>query len=432
LRISVFGLGYVGVVSGACLAAAGHAIVGVDVCAEKVALIESGRSPIQEPGVTELVKDAVLSGSLRATTDAFDAVTATEVSIVSVGTPQEQNGRPDLSFVYRVVQQIAEAAKRAGKPHCIVLRSTVPPGTTDACRKIANDCAGDNLLVAFNPEFLREGCAVRDFLEPAYTVIGTEDERAALLVSEMYASLEAPIRVVDTRTAEMVKCVANAWHATKITFANEVGRMAQAWELDGRDVMRLIVDDRKLNVSSAYMRPGFAYGGSCLPKDVAALCFFARDMGVNAPLLASLDVSNEQAIRLAAAAVLRDGPTDVCVLGLAFKPDTDDLRESPAVRLVKMLLSEGCRVRAYDSEVRESMLVGSNLGYIRAHLPHFEALMVSSPEEAMTGARVTVSTYDAPYIRVALRSLEPGTRLVDLAGAYDGDRSALDYFGAAW
>jgi GDP-mannose 6-dehydrogenase len=362
-----------------------------------------------------------------------NAVDATEISIVSVGTPQTEEGAPDLSYVYRVVEQIATALKASGKSHCIVLRSTVPPGTTDECRRIIAEVgpAGE-VGMAFNPEFLREGSAVRDFLEPAYTVIGAEDEQVAALVSKIYASVDAPIHVIDTKTAEMLKCVANAWHATKITFSNEVGRLAQAWGLDGRDVMKLIVDDRKLNVSPAYMRPGFAHGGSCLPKDVASLCFHARDMNVHAALLESLDISNEQAIHKAALSVLRDGPTDVCVLGLAFKPDTDDLRESPAVKLIKALIAEGCRIKVYDAEVRASMLIGANLDYIHRYLPHFEALVMATPEEAMEGASVVVATYNAPYVRAALHNVKPGMRLLDLGGAYEGDTTGIEYSGAAW
>lgn len=430
MRISIFGLGYVGAVTAACLARDGHHVIGVDVNAEKVAGVAAGRSPIVEEGLDELLARAAADGRVEATTDAREAITATEVSMITVGTPPLANGEPDLGFVFRVCVEIATVVKTLGRRHGVVLRSTVPPGTLERCAALfANE--GADVSLAFNPEFLREGSAIRDYDTPAYTIIGTGDETAERQVRDMYASVDAPVIVVEPPVAEMIKYVANAWHATKIVFANEVGRLSKAFGVDGRDVMGVIARDTKLNVSPVYMRPGFAYGGSCLPKDVGALLAHARRLDVPVPLLASVPVSNAGQVELAVQAVLDLRPRRVGVLGLAFKPGTDDLRESPAVPLVKRLLGEGCEVQIYDRDVNHAHLMGTNLAYIRGNLPHFEALLAETAAEVVESADVVVVTFASGEFTEALAACD-GLPIVDLAGLFRGDETGRETHGIGW
>jgi GDP-mannose 6-dehydrogenase len=432
MRISVMGLGYVGAVTCACLARDGHSVIGVDTNADKVAQIAQGKSPIIEPGLAVLLADGVATGRLSATTDAEAAIHGSEMTLVSVGTPSRADGSHDLSFVYRVFEQLGSALATSEGGHVVVLRSTVPPGTTARCRQILTDLAGtDRVHLAFNPEFLREGSAISDYDRPPYTVIGTDSKLAEQMLRSAYSGVAGDVIVVDTQVAEMVKVVANTWHATKITFANEMGRISRALGIDGRSVMRLIAADTKLNVSSVYMRPGFAYGGSCLPKDVASLQYQARAVGVPSPLLESLTRSNEAAVSHAAALILESKPTKVALLGLAFKGETDDLRESPSVALAKILIGEGCELSIFDRCVRESALIGGNLAYINANLPHFARLMVDEPDAAVRDADVVVVSYRSEEHMAAAERSGSG-RIVDLAGVWDSPPKSRDYVGAGW
>ena len=430
MRISIFGLGYVGAVTAACLARDGHNVIGVDVNPDKVAGVAAGRSPIVEDGLEGLLARAVADGRVTATTDARAAIEATEVSMITVGTPPLANGEPDLQYVLRVCGEIATTVRALGRAHGVVLRSTVPPGTLARCAELFA-AEGAEIHLAFNPEFLREGSAIRDYDTPAYTIIGTGDATAERHVRALYAAVSAPVVVVEPAVAEMIKYVANAWHATKIAFANEVGRLAKAFGVDGRDVMDVIVRDTKLNVSPVYLRPGFAYGGSCLPKDVGALLAQARRLDVPVPLLESVPLSNAQQIELAFQTVLASRPKRVGVLGLAFKPGTDDLRESPAVPLVKRLLGEGCEVRIYDRDVNHAHLMGTNLAYIHANLPHFEALLVESAGDAVAWADTVVVTYASGDFVEAL-SRGDGRPVIDLAGQFRGDDSGRETHGVGW
>ena len=434
MKVSIFGLGYVGAVTAACLARDGHRVVGVDVNPDKVARVARGESPIVEAGLPDLLAAGARSGRITATADAVAAVADTEVSIISVGTPPDEDGVPDLSYVERVCREIGAAVAAKGAGHVVVLRSTVPPGTTERCAGIIAEAAGDAryVQVAFNPEFLREGSAIRDFDEPPYTVIGADDSVAERAVRELYAAVDAPVHVVPPAVAEMIKYVANTWHATKIGFANEVGRVAKAFGVDGRQVMRLIAEDTKLNVSPVYMRPGFAYGGSCLPKDVNALVHYAGELHVPTPLISAVPVSNQVHIEQAAAAVLRHGRRRVAVLGLAFKPGTDDLRESPAVPLVKRLLGEGCEVRIFDRDVHTARLMGTNLAYIRAHIPHFEALLTNTIEDCLAWSEVVVVTYASDEFARAVCDGGQARPVVDLAGLFPEPPAGCEYDGIAW
>ena len=434
MKVSIFGLGYVGAVTAACLARDGHHGVGVDVSPDKVARVSRGESPIVEAGLPGLLAAGACSGRITATVDAVAAVAHTEVSIISVGTPPDENGVPDLGYVERVCREIGAAVAAKGAEHVVIVRSTVPPGTTKRCASLLAEAAGDgaHVHVAFNPEFLREGSAIRDYDHPAYTIIGTEDPLAEAAVRELYAGVHAPVHVVLPAVAEMVKYVANTWHATKIGFANEVGRAAKAFGVDGRTVMGLIAQDTKLNVSPVYMRPGFAYGGSCLPKDVNALLHYAGEMHVATPLLSAVPASNQAHIEEAVKAVLRHGRRRVAVLGLAFKPGTDDLRESPAVPLVKRLLGEGCEVRIYDRDVHTAQLMGTNLAYIRAHVPHFEALLTETIEDCLAWSEVVVVTYVSDEFANAICDGGQARPVVDLAGLFAEPPGGCEYDGIAW
>ena len=434
MKVSVFGLGYVGVVTAACLARDGHTVIGVDVNVDKVTRVAAGQSPVVEAGLPELLAAGVRSGRITATADVAAAVAGTEASMISVGTPPDSDGVPDLSYVDRVCREIGDAVAAKGTEHAVVLRSTVPPGTTQRCAELLAEVAGDSELchVAFNPEFLREGSAIHDYDHPAYTVIGSDDPAAERAVRELYAAVEAPVHVVPLAVAEMVKYVANTWHATKIGFANEVGRIAKAFGVDGRAVMGLIAQDAKLNVSPVYMRPGFAYGGSCLPKDVNALLHYAGEMHVSTPIISGLPASNRAHIDQAVAAVLRHSRRRGAVRGLAFKPGTDDLRESPAVYLVKRLIGEGCEIRIYDREVRTAQIMGTNLAYIHAHVPHFEALLTDTVEDCLAWSDVVVVTYAGDEFAKAIRDSGQVRSIIDLAGLFAEPPDGCEYDGIAW
>ena len=433
MRVSVFGLGYVGVVTIACLAHEGHEVIGVDVNAAKVATVEAGRSPIVEPGLADLLQEGVDGGRIRATTDAEFAVRESEISLIAVGTPSSERGAPYLDYVYRVSEEIGDAIAAKGDAHVVVLRSTVPPGTLARCADITNGRAvGVDVAFAFNPEFLREGSSIADFDRPSLTIIGTTSDRAEEALRQLYSAVDAPFVVVAPEVSEMVKYVANCWHATKIGFANEVGRVAKSFGIDGRVVMEIITRDTKLNVSPTYMKPGFAYGGSCLPKDVRALLYYAQEMGVQMPILAALPRSNEAQIEAAVDLVLATRPKRVAVFGLAFKANTDDLRESPAVPLVKRLLGEGCEIRIYAPDVNKALLMGTNLEYIREHIPHFEHLLVDDPNDSVVWAQAVVVTHPQEQFAQALREAPAGRRLIDLAGLFAEPPQGLEYDGIAW
>lgn len=433
MKISIFGLGYVGAVTAACFARDGHEVIGVDVNPEKVALIAKGESPIIEPQLPELLTDGVASGRIRATTDTDEAIYQSDASLISVGTPPTEKGEPDLGYVWNVCKDIAATVVKKGTPHVVVLRSTVPPGTLERCQKLFDDIAGTGVVhLAFNPEFLREGSAVKDYDQPPYTIIGTESPLAETAVREMYCKVDAPVSVVKPAVAEMVKYVANGWHAAKVSFANEIGRVAKAFGVDGREVMNLVVQDTKLNISPVYMRPGFAYGGSCLPKDLGALIYYARAMDVPVPLLNAIPATNTLQVDLAVQKIQRMGVRKVSVLGLAFKPNTDDLRESPAVVLVKRLIGEGYSVKIYDKAVYEAKLIGTNLAYIQQNLPHFEALLVPEYQQALDEAELIVVTHATPEFRQAVLEAPPGTKVLDLAGVLNQSVEGMEYHGIAW
>lgn len=442
MKIAVFGLGYVGVVSAACLARDGHTVFGVDPNAVKVDFLSQGKSPIVEPGLDELIASAVAAGRLVAGSDHAAAVAQCDLLMVCVGTPGQANGSLDLTYVRRVVQQLGAQLAGGGPYKVVVVRSTLLPGSMQSVViPILEDSsqrqAGKDFGVCINPEFLREGSAIYDYDHPPKTVIGALDERAAGIVRELYAALKAPLVLTDPRTAEMVKYIDNSWHALKVTFANEVGRLCKAMGIDARLAMRLFCMDAKLNISSAYLRPGFAFGGSCLPKDVRALTYQGRLLDVDTPVLGSILASNQLHIAHALAMIRATGRRRVGLLGLSFKEGTDDLRESPIVTLAEQLIGKGYELRVYDQNVRLASLVGANREYILNHIPHIGRLMVDRPEQLLEHCDVVVVASADREFGPLLGNLPAGKSVIDLVGAWntaEGKSTAhMDaYDGIAW
>ncbi len=419
MRVSVFGLGYVGCVTTACLAKAGHEVIGVDVNADKVALINAGRSPVVEPGLGDLLAEVVQAGRVRATTASGEAVGGTDLALLCVGTPGRANGQLDVSALQRVGEEIGRALRRCPKPYTVVLRSTVLPGTTEnvllpALRAGAGGEAESLLRVAVNPEFMREGSSLRDFSSPPFTLVGSDDPAIGTLLRELYQGVEAPFVHTAIRSAEMLKYVSNAFHALKVCFANEIADACEALGADAQEVMRIFMIDQKLNISRAYLRPGFAFGGSCLPKDLRALLYAAREADISLPVLSEILPSNGGQIRRGVEAVLDTRKRRVGVVGLSFKAGTDDLRESPMVSLVEALIGKGCDVRILDRNVSLARLVGANRRYIEEEIPHIAALMCADVAALLEHAEVLIIGNPGEEAELALGALRQGQLVVDL------------------
>jgi GDP-mannose 6-dehydrogenase len=419
MRVSVFGLGYVGCVTASCLARAGHSVVGVDVNDQKVDMINDARSPIVEPGLGDLLADVVGAGRLRATSSSREAVEASDVALVCVGTPSRSNGQLDASALITAAREIGAALAGRPRPFTLVVRSTVLPGTTErrvrpAVLDAAGEEAGRALAIAVNPEFMREGSSLRDFAEPPLTLVGAADQPTAATLQELYQGVTAPFLHTSITTAEMTKYVANAFHALKVCFANEIGDACTALGADSQEVMDVFLRDHKLNVSEAYLRPGFAFGGSCLPKDVRALVWAAKNHDVNTPLLSSILPSNEGQIRSAIQSVLGTRKRRIGVVGLAFKSGTDDLRESPVVTLVEALIGKGCDVRVLDRNVRIARLMGANRRYIESEIPHIASLLCDDVEALVQHAEVLVIGGGGEDAQRALDAASDDTTIIDL------------------
>jgi len=420
--VSVFGLGYVGSVTATCLAYKGSRVLGVDVSPAKVRMLDSGRSPVVEARLDELAAECNQACRLHATTDAARAVLESELSFICVGTPSLRNGKLDLRGVERVCQDIGEALRRKPSFHLVVLRSTVLPGTTEsvvipALEKASGKRAGTDFAVCFNPEFLREGTAITDFMQPPFTVLGAQDPTHLALLRELYSGVPGRIFETSLAAAETVKYVCNAFHALKVSFANEVGTFAKQLGVDTEAVTEIFTSDTTLNISAAYLQPGFAFGGSCLPKDLRALLYCAKEQDLSLPLLESILPSNTEHIERAVEAVLRTNKKKIGVLGLSFKPGTDDLRESPLVHLVKRLLGEGCQIKIWDKNVSLGQLVGSNRQFIEEIIPHIGALLCGSIEEVVDVAEVVVMGtrgIDKEFLLARLRSEQIVFDLVNL------------------
>lgn len=438
MKISVFGLGYVGCVSAACFAARGHRVVGVDTNPLKLKLLEAGESPVLEPDLPEIVAETIADGRLKVTADAQAAVRATELSLICVGTPSNGNGSLDVTALERVARTIGAALGKIEHRHTVVIRSTVLPGTTEQVvrpllEEASGRVAGRDFGLAVNPEFLREGSSIADFGDPPKTVVGELDEASGDAVSALYESTPGPFFRVPLRVAEMVKYVDNAFHALKITFANEIGAVCRAFDLDSHDVMPIFRSDTKLNVSAAYLSPGFAFGGSCLPKDLRALVHAARRADLDLPLLENVLPSNERHLQRSIELITARGRRRIGIFGLSFKPETDDLRESPLVELSEHLLGKGYDLKIYDPGVSLARLVGANREYIESRIPHLSALLTSSVEEVMGHAEVCVIGAARPETIAALASSN-GRRIVDLARLPDAAdrREGANYVGIAW
>ena len=416
MRISVFGLGYVGCVTAACLARAGHEVLGVDINVEKVSMVNAGTAPLVEPGLGDLLQEVVRAGRLRATTSTEEAVAGSDTGLICVGTPSRDNGQLDITAVQRVGETIGGALRRSLRSFTVILRSTVLPGTTETVLLPSLLGAGSlpGLSVAVNPEFMREGSSLRDFAQPPLTLVGCDRPETAALLRDVYAGVEAPFVHTSVRSAEMAKYVSNTFHALKVAFANEIGDLCEALGADAQEVTRVFLMDRKLNVSEAYLRPGFAFGGSCLPKDIRALLHAARTKDVAVPLLSEILPSNERQIQQGVGRVLATRRRRVGVLGLAFKTATDDLRESPMVRLVEALIGKGCDVRILDRSVSIARLSGANRHYIEEEIPHIASLMCEGVERLIAHAEVLVVGNDDGDSRQALTAARPEQVVVDL------------------
>jgi GDP-mannose 6-dehydrogenase len=438
MNVSVFGLGYVGSVSAASFAADGHTVVGVDVNRDKVASLNDGRSPIVEKGLEELIRDNTANGRLRATTSTTEAVAATDLSLICVGTPSRRNGSLDLTYLERVCEQIGEALKDKESYHVVVVRSTVLPGTTHgvvipALERTSGKKYGAGFGVTVNPEFLREGTAIKDFRQPPMTLIGHNYTSDAQPTEALYSQVTAPVITTSIRTAEMIKYASNTWHALKVCFANEVGNLCKRLEIDSHEVMDIFCRDEKLNLSSYYLKPGFAFGGSCLPKDVRAMQYRAKEVDLDMPVIQSILGSNEMQIRHAIDMVVETGRKRIGLLGFSFKAGTDDLRESPIVILAEALLGKGYSLCIYDRNVSIARLVGANKEYINQQIPHLSSLLTDSLDEVLEKSEVIVVGNGSPEFAEALRRTRPGQVVIDLFRVkIDPVEVPAQYTGICW
>jgi GDP-mannose 6-dehydrogenase len=438
-KVSVFGLGYVGSVSAACFASQGNYVLGIDVNPDKAGLIHNGKSPIHEPGMQELVADCHKKGNLDGTTDIAKAINETDISFVCVGTPSQHNGKLDLSHIVQVCKEIGAGVKAKNKYHIVVIRSTMLPGTTEsvvipALESASGKKAGADFGVGVNPEFMREGTAIKDFLEPPMTVLGSACFERWAPVRDLYASVPGELFETTVNTAEMVKYACNTFHALKVSFANELGTICKRVGVDTEMVTKIFVSDKRLNISPVYLSPGFAFGGSCLPKDVRALMYKAKEVDCDLPLLKSILPSNEEHIDRAVASILRYGKRKIGLLGLSFKAGTDDLRESPQVQLIKHLLGEGCQIQIWDDNVSIGRLIGSNRQYIDELIPHIGSLLSEDIDEVIQSAEVLLVGTKAVKKDTIERLLKPGQIVIDLVNLDKTRRvnSQSTYEGICW
>lgn len=436
MRVSVFGLGYVGAVSAGCLAHDGHDVIGVDPLPTKVDLINRGQSPIIERDIGEIVAATVKAGRLRATLDPVGAIRETELSFVCVGTPSQANGNLDLRFIRRICEQIGHVLKTKTARHTVVIRSTILPGTMrkiviPTLEEASGKEAGVDFGVCNNPEFLREGSAVQDFRNPPKTVIGELDRASGDILAALYLKLEAPLIRTNLESAEMVKYVDNSWHALKIGFANEIGTICKSLGLDAHVVMNMFCQDRKLNISPAYLLPGFAFGGSCLPKDLRALSYQAKMHDLQLPILTSILPSNEMQIARGVQLITGKGNTRVGVLGFSFKAGTDDLRESPLIEVIERLIGKGYDLRIYDKNVNIASLVGANRDFILNHIPHISKLMVGDIDAVLNHAQTIVIGNKDPDFNAVPERLREGQVLIDFVRVIEGSSNG-NYDGISW
>ena len=438
MKISIFGLGSVGAVSLACLARDGHSVIGVDIDEAKLGLIRAGKTPVVEEGMINLVADVVASGRVSVTMDVAAAIQGTEISFVCVGTPSASNGSQDHSAIVRLTHDIGKALRGKAPGHVIVFRSTLVPGTVEdvllpILERESGRTEGPDFHVCFQPEFLREGSSIRDYDKPPYTIVGARSEAGVTRLRQLFGHLACEFHVTSIRAAEMLKYSCNNFHAVKITFANETARLCEALGVDPFEVMELVCKDRQLNISPAYLRPGFAFGGSCLPKDLRATMHIAKTRDVDLPMHTSVLGSNRVHVDLAISKVLGTGKRRVGMVGLAFKAGTDDLRESPFVLLAEQLIGKGMQLRIYDPEVQLSQLLGANRRFIENHLPHIGSLLSSTLEEVVAMSDVlVVGMNDRPTLDLLERHVSPQHIVIDLARIPAGRAFDGQVIGLCW
>ncbi|MBL1421536.1 MAG: nucleotide sugar dehydrogenase [Alphaproteobacteria bacterium] len=437
MRISIFGLGYVGVVSAGCLAKAGHTIIGVDIHPQKIEQVNGGKSPIIEAQLGELLRDGVENNRISATADCNEAIFNTDLSLICVGTPSQANGNLDIAAIRHVCTQIGAAIKAKNQQHMVVIRSTILPGTTaNVIIPILEAETGGKVdeafNLAYNPEFLREGTAVDDFFSPPKTVIGVLNDKAAQQVTKLYDGIDAPLIVTTIDISEMVKYADNVWHGLKVCFGNEIGNICQAQGIDSHKVMDIFCQDTKLNLSPNYLKPGFAFGGSCLPKDTRALTYQAKQLGLNLPLIESILTSNQQQIQRAISIISSKNKTKITVLGFTFKAGTDDLRESPLVELIERLIAQGYELKLFDKNVSLDSLIGLNKQYILNAIPHIDRLMVDTIDEAIKGAEIVIVGNNAQEFADIPSKIKSDQCLVDFVRLENTTHLKDRYIGINW
>jgi len=437
MKISIFGLGYVGAVSAACLTKDGHEVIGVDPNQTKVDLINQGNTPIIEKDIGEIIKEAVAKKMLRATQDAKIAVAESEVSLICVGTPSQMNGGLDLKYVRKVCEEIGDALRRKQGFHVVVARSTMLPGSMRTIlipilEEFSGKKAGHGFGVCNNPEFLREGTAVHDYYNPPKTVIGETDKTTGDVVASLYTHLDAPLIRTNIETAEMVKYTDNVWHGLKIGFANEIGNICKAIGIDGHEVMDVFCQDTKLNLSPYYLKPGFAFGGSCLPKDLRALTYKAKSMDLDTPILTSILTSNSYQIEKGLAMITEKGNKKIGILGFSFKSGTDDLRESPLIEVIERLIGKGYDIRLYDKNVKMASLIGANKDYILNHIPHISKLMVDNIDAVLSHAETIVIGNKAEEFVDVPAKIRANQVMIDLVRITKRRSDHKGYDGICW
>jgi GDP-mannose 6-dehydrogenase len=438
MKISVFGLGYVGSVTAVCLADRKHDVIGVETNPDKLALFRAGQTPLFEPGLAELLAKVHGGRSFTATASAAEAIRQSTVSFICVGTPSKKGGQPDLSHVEHVSREIGEALRAKAARHTVVVRSTMLPGSIEgvvvpAIESASGKREGQDFHVVANPEFMREGSAIRDFYEPPFVVIGERDAGAGDSLAELYQCVDAPQVRITIRAAEAIKFACNAFHATKITFANEIGQFCKAHGIDSHEVMDIVCRDTKLNISKTYLKPGLAYGGSCLPKDLRALVGRAREHHVELPVLEAIARSNLSQIQRTIEFITELGHRDISILGLSFKVGTDDLRESPIVIMAETLLGKGFKLAIHDSEVELTRLTGANKRFLEDKLPHINSLLAASLDDVIAGSKTVVVCKNAPEYRDLNKLISPDHHVVDLVAALKNATIPLaQYHGLYW
>ena len=434
MKVTIFGMGYVGCVTAACFSNLGHDVTGVDVDANKVDMINRAQSPIIEPGLTEIIKAGVSMGTLRATTDSKELG---DVVIVCVGTPSNNNGSLGLKHLMGVIEHIGELLKGSDEYHVITIRSTVLPGTVEnmvipLLEQKSSKQAGRDFGVCMNPEFMRETTAIKDFHNPPFTIIGQQEQRSGNIVAKLYDTIKAPLERPSIAEAEMVKYACNAFHATKVCFANEIGNLCKSMGIDSHRVMEMFCKDTRLNLSSYYLKPGFAFGGSCLPKDLRAIVYQAKRNDVEVPLLSSLMPSNERQIQHAYGLVRNSGRTKIGVLGLSFKAGTDDVRESPVVILIEMLIGKGYSVAIYDEEVSLAKLYGANKRYLDETIPHVTSLIESSVPKVVEKSDLVIVSKKTDHFKKEIEGLKKDVFIVDLVRIFAEYKGRPNYEGISW